>query len=118
MEASSVTGAGRESGGPRGPAPEDAYWSLQEAAGKLNDPEGRAPFQRMPLGDALERLSRDDAAEIAPAVRRAALGALRANETRKLPDYDQLQGHYRQYVARIAEHEPADAGAPPGPAPD
>jgi hypothetical protein len=97
----------------REPTPEDAFWSLLYQAGKLNDPEGRTPFTRLPLDAALERLSKDDASEIGPSVRRAALGALAANQDRQLKEYDRLQKNYQQYVDKIAEQEAARSGSVP-----
>jgi hypothetical protein len=94
---------------------EDAWWSLYDYGGNV-DP-ARGPFRRLPLPDALRRLSDTDAERLTESVRWRALTELaRSPEggVGKLPDYEKHERHYRTYLQQLRSKVDPDVVAKGG----
>jgi hypothetical protein len=79
----------------------DAWWSLYDRAAPVDK---RAPFQRLPLPDALWRLSDTDAERLTESVRWRALTELARSDEGgkgKLPDFETHERHYKTYLQRF-----------------
>src|ERR1700730_179008 len=89
---------------------EEAWWSLHDY-GRTVDP-ARGLLRRLPLPDALRRLSEPDAECLPKSLRWKALTELaRSHPDHKLPDYDQHEPHYQAYLRRLAPQGVVDEGS-------
>ncbi|MEA2504706.1 MAG: hypothetical protein QOG36_1749 [Actinomycetota bacterium] len=99
-----------QTGGNRGPLQgtlHDAWWSLYDYGGTV-DPI-RGPFQRLPLPDALQILSADDATEqLSESVRWAALTRLARSGQGELPGYADYESAYKSYLQKVPAKIPSD----------
>ena len=78
---------------------EDALWSLYDHAGVVCDPAKRAPFRRLSLKNALEMLSKPDAADVPRTLRASALAELAHRIDGQLPlHYGKLRREYEAYA--------------------
>jgi hypothetical protein len=79
----------------------DAWWTLYDYGAHV---DRRAPFRRLSLPEALQRLSDTDAERLTESVRWRALTELaRSDEggVGKLPDYEKHERHYQTYLQRL-----------------